>query len=161
MLKGTYIGGREELRGKTAIVRFSNECVLAQFDDTTLDEGKAALEDCLAHGWTEFPLSDWRVEVDTERFYGLVREGNGWETARWLGGALRQLLRAVQDVLNHCDCGTAEGIQHEIATAEETVRGLTRGDGDAPVELIHRETHEFICRSCFLRSEPRYKPAGF
>ena len=53
MLKGTYVGQREELRGKTALVKLGNRGeVEAQFDD---------VETGLGHEWHKFNVKEFEV----------------------------------------------------------------------------------------------------
>jgi len=54
MKRGTYIGGRLELRGKTALLLVSDAPeILAQFDDVATG---------LGHGWHAFQSNEWSID---------------------------------------------------------------------------------------------------
>lgn len=50
--RGTYVGGRQELQGETALLSQEGLVWAAQFDNKTTGFG---------HGWWEFPLEHFEV----------------------------------------------------------------------------------------------------
>lgn len=56
MIHGTYVGLDTVLAGKTALLIYEDDGLLAQFDDRSTPGG-------LAYGWHKFPLSDFEVEI--------------------------------------------------------------------------------------------------
>lgn len=56
MILGTYVGLDSVLAGKTALLIYEDDGLLAQFDDRSTPGG-------LAYGWHKFVLSDFAVET--------------------------------------------------------------------------------------------------
>jgi hypothetical protein len=54
MILGTYVGSDEALKGKTALLMYKGDGVLAQFDDRATPGG-------LAYGWHQFERVDFTV----------------------------------------------------------------------------------------------------
>jgi len=63
MIKGTYVGSDERLRGKTALLRSGNGLreYMAQFDDMRLVIQKDSTDIHLGFGWHSFPMKDWET----------------------------------------------------------------------------------------------------
>lgn len=53
MFKGTYIGPLSHLKGQTALLRYDDDQLMAQFDDPGLDEG---------YGWHPFSRLDFEID---------------------------------------------------------------------------------------------------
>lgn len=56
MLHGTYVGDDLNLRGKTALLMYKDDGLLAQFDDRLMFGG-------LAYGWHKFKLTDFTIDA--------------------------------------------------------------------------------------------------
>lgn len=59
MIKGTYIGSREDLTNKAALLRQTSEGLLAQFDDLNAPDN-------LAYGWKLFAKTEFRIDYDSD-----------------------------------------------------------------------------------------------
>jgi hypothetical protein len=56
-IKGTYVGPIQYMKGKTALIRFTDDGVLAQFDDV----GLTLMTKHLGSGWHTFARTDFAM----------------------------------------------------------------------------------------------------
>lgn len=60
MIRGTYVGSDESLKGKTALLMYKDGGLLVQFDDRTIPGG-------LAYGWHTFAMGAFTVDSEDIR----------------------------------------------------------------------------------------------
>lgn len=72
MTKGEYIGGIQDLRGKTALLEVKpNSMVMAQFDDLELG--------FFSHGWNAFDASDFKITGDSGKLVIVMTKPKEYE----------------------------------------------------------------------------------